>query len=468
MILLIVFSNLSLAQESIEIDTSDYIPLLYSGALDYNLMIAASKGMPNEEIDRLIGLGANVNYRNEDRYTPLMVAAEFNKIESVRAILQHSPALDNFTIYSETALLIAVKNNYLDIAEALIRAGAQIDLSDSKGAAPLHYASLYGYTEMTDMLLYYDAQINMKTHDGFSALHTAIYSGYVEVTDILIQNGANMESRDNDGNTPFLIAASFGDTLIMNMLYEYSVEIYADNNFGHNALTIAIALNYKEALEYLLQIGDKWSEYTPEEFNPYRVAAKYGRKDIVNILHEKNIQGTIKPSFDQVALSMYARFTKHNFYSGFSLSLREPYYLNAGITVGLNTKLWETRLLVEKSPDVFYQYVDKSSMVFAGLFKDFIISDNPNNNRLIFSALLSAGYTFGNKFKGTETYPEKKTVIIPGIALKRTTKPVTFFAAADYLNLGYQKAGSVWTTIGLSANFYFDNMQIKQKRIKWN
>ena len=471
---LIFFYNLSIAQENgnnnsrnyIEVDTSDYVPLWYSWAINYNLMIAASKGLA-DEVDRLVENGANVNYRTDDRLTPLIIATEYNKIESVKAILKHSPLLDDFTIYSETALIIAAKMNYLDIAEALIRAGAQINLADSKGVAPLHYASLYGYAEMTDMLLYYEAQINQKTNDGFSALHAAIYSGYAEVTDILIQYEANMESRDNDGNTPFLIAASFGDTLIMNMLYKYGVDIYADNNYGHNALALAIAFDHREAVKYLLQIGDKWSENSSPELNPYKVAAKYGRKDIVNILNENNIQGTHKLSFDQAAFSIYTRFTKHNFYSGLSLSLREP-YLNAGITAGLNTKLWETRLLVQKSPSVFYQYVDKSSMVFAGLFKDFIISENTNNKRLIFSTSLSAGYTFGNKFKGTEISPEKKTVIIPSVAVKWATKPVTFFAGADYCNLGYYKAGSVWATIGLSYNFYFDNMQFKQKKIKWN
>jgi len=100
------------------------------------------------------------------------------------------------------------------------------------------------------------------------------------------------------------------------------------------------------------------------------------------------------------------------------------------------------------------------------LFKDFIIREYSNNKRLIFSTSLSVGYTFGNKFKGTEIYPEKKTYIIPCIAVKQTTKPVTFFAGVDYLNLGYYKAGAVWITAGLSYNFYFDNMQIKQKRIK--
>ena len=38
------------------IDTSEYIPLFYSQSLEYNLMIAASKGYATE-IERLIGKG---------------------------------------------------------------------------------------------------------------------------------------------------------------------------------------------------------------------------------------------------------------------------------------------------------------------------------------------------------------------------------------------------------------------------
>ena len=470
---LIFFSQLSTAQENrgagsriSSADTIEYIPSWYRGALDFNLMIAASKGFPGE-IDRLTAIGANINSHNEYGSTPLIIAVDYNHTETVKAILNHSPSLDDFTSDSETALLLAVKKNYTAIAEMLVRAGAQIDLADYKGAASLHYASLYNYPEMTDMLLYYNAQVNSKTDDGTSALHAAIYAGNVDITEILIEYGANMEAIDNDGNTPFLIAASFGDTLIMDILYKYGVDIYSKNNLNHDALALAIAFNHKEAVTYLLHIGGKWKEAPSTEINPYMVAMKYGRKDIVEILNHENIPGSVKHSLDMAALSVYTRSTKHNFYSGFSLSVREP-YLDAGFTIGVNTKFWQTRILVKKGQDLYYQYVDKSSMVFAGLFKDFTLRDKLNNNRLLFSTSLSAGYTFGNKFKGTDISPEKKLYIIPCIAIKRTTKPLTFFIGLDYLNLDYYKTGSLWTTIGFSGNFYFNNMQIKQKRIKWN
>jgi hypothetical protein len=179
------------------------------------------------------------------------------------------------------------------------------------------------------------------------------------------------------------------------------------------------------------------------------------------------VPDAVKFSLDQAVVSTYARFTKNDFYSGLSLSLRESFF-KAGITAGINTKLWETKLLVEKSPYTFYQYIDKSSMVYAGLFKDFIIANNYNNRPVMLSASLTAGYTFGNKFKGTEIYPERKMVIIPGIAIKWSSRPVTIFAGADYHKTNYYNVGSIWASLGLSYNFYFDNKPIRRQRINWN
>ncbi|MDR2886407.1 MAG: ankyrin repeat domain-containing protein [Bacteroidales bacterium] len=465
LVLLTLFPFVSAAQDNVAADTAGYVPSWYAGALDYNLMIAASRDLPGE-IDRLIRAGADVNSYNEDGSTPLIIAVDYNSPEAVRAILKHSPTLDDFTVNSETALLIAVKKNSTGIAETLIRAGATVNIADSRGATPLHYASLYGYDEMAAMLLYYSAQPDTKAGDGTAALHAAVCAGNVETADILINGGANMEIRDGDGNTPFLIAASFGDTVIMDILRSYGVDIYSKNSLNHNALALAIAFGHSESVRYLLGIGDRWNENSPSGNTPLQVAARYGRRDIAAILREANIHGTVKPSFNQASLSMYARFTRHNFYSGFGLSLREP-YLNAGITAGFNAKLWETRLLVEQLPGSYYQYIDKSAIAFAGLFKDFTVAGLPGR-QLVVSTTLLAGYTFGNKFKGTEISPERKLTAIPGITVKWVARHVALFAGTEWHNLGYCKTGSVWATAGLSYSFYFDSMPVKQKRIKWN
>ena len=67
-------------------DTIEYIPAWYYGALDYNLMIAASKGLTTE-IDRLIELGANINSYTDEGATPLIFAVDNNQLEAVKKLL---------------------------------------------------------------------------------------------------------------------------------------------------------------------------------------------------------------------------------------------------------------------------------------------------------------------------------------------------------------------------------------------
>lgn len=447
-------------------DTAEYIPEWFSGAKEYNLMIASSKGLVTE-IERWIEKGANINTYTAEGATPLIFAVSNRQTEAVKTLLKYSPRLEEFTTKWETALMIAVKNDYQTIAEILIRAGADVDFSDNYGASPLHYASLFGYTDMADLLLYYDAIIDTKCDDGFTPLHTAIWAADPVIADLLIQNNANMEARDNDGDTPFMLAASLGDTLIMDILFKFGVNIFAKNNYNYNALTLAIAYGQNDAVNYLLKKSTKWSDTMQTGYDPYKVASKYRRKDIDVILKSYNIPGKINRSIDQASVSAYARFTPHDYYSGLNVAFREPSY-NAGFVIGIDMKLWHTRIIKEVSDNNYYQYYDKGAMIYAGLFKDFNISNNLNRWNTIFTTSLSGGYTFGNKFRGTMIYPDKSFKIIPGIAFKWTKNNVSIFAGTEYINYpDYYKIGPIWFKTGLTYNYFFDNMRIKPKKIRW-
>ena len=446
-------------------DTIDYVPSWYTGALNYNLMIASAKGLVTE-IDRLIELGANVNAYNENGATPLIFAVTNNKPESVRALLKHSPHLDDITSNSESALLIAVKDNYTEIAEILIRAGAEIDFTDYYGNTPLHYASLYGYLDMADILLYYDAPVDEKSDEGITPLHAATWAGNIDIADLLIQNGANMEARDKEGYTPFLIAASFGDTIFMDMFYKFGVDIFTRNIYNHNALTLATAFGHKEAVKYLLEKSNRWQAADSLGYDPYKIASKYRRKEIIGILEKYNIPGKAKHGFDQVALSGSAKFAKHDFYTGISASFKEP-YLNAGITGGIDMKLWYSRILIEENENYYYQYYNKESMIYAGLFKDLDLTHRIDRSNFIISGSLLGGYNFGNKFRGTDKAPASSFKLIPSVSLKWTINALTIFTSAEYIESEYYKIGPMWFRIGASYNYFFDNMRPRLKKIKW-
>ncbi len=456
----------SLATRSQAIDSSDYIPFIFDDALDNNLMIAASKGY-SSEIIRLINKGADVDAETDEGATPLIFAVSNNKAEAVKTLIEFNPTIDEVTRNSETPLLIAVKNGNAEIAELLIRAGADVNYTDRYDATPLHYASLYGYLNVVDLLLYYDASINAKSLEGTTPLLAAVWAGYDDVADLLTQRGANVEISDNEGYTPFLMASYYGDTLIMDILYKKGANIYAVNKAHLNALSLTIIRGEKSAAEFLFKIGDKWGEMGKDVIDPYEVAAKYQRKDLSNLLQINNIPGQFRHNFDQVSFEISERFFLHDIYTGFSVSFKEP-YLNGGIIMGLDTKLWYTRVLLKSSENLFYQYMDKESLAYAGLFKNFALTERPDKINFSLSTALLAGYSFGNTLKGTSVLPENKFKIIPSVSMKMSKWNFDLNIGAEYISSNFYHTGPVWLRLGLSYNYFFDKIKARIKPIRWN
>jgi len=446
-------------------DTIDYVPSFYRGALDYNLMIAASRGY-TEEINRLIMKGADILSETDQGVTPLIFAISSNQTIIAKMLIDYGSDPNKLTLRNETPLIIAVKNENSEITEALLRAGADVDFTDRYDATALHYASVYDYRQIADLLLYYDASIDKKTVEGSTPLFASVWAGNAAIADLLIQNGANVEARDNEGFTPFMMAALNGDTLIMQLLFKKGVDIYAVNNSNNNALTLTIIADKSDATKYLLRIGNKWDNRGSRAVSPYSVASKYRRKDIFKILEDNKIPGNIKYEIDQVDIMASTRFFLHDIYTGASFSFKEP-YLNGGIIVGLDTKLWYTRVLLKQTENMLYQYMDKGSVVYAGLFKDFALTDYAFKANFEISTSLSAGYTFGNVLKGTLNVPQNKFVIIPAVALKWTNKDLSFSLGADYLKSDFYHVGPVWLRIGASYNLYFDKVRTNGKTLKW-
>jgi ankyrin repeat protein len=446
-------------------DTTEYIPVFYRGAIDYNLMIAASKGY-TYEINRLIMKGADLFAETEQGVTALIFAISNNQTKAAKMLIEYGSDVNKQTLQYENPLLIAVKNQNSELVEALVRADADIDATDRFDATPLHYASVYGYFEIADMLLYYDASIDNKTLEGSTPLLASIWSGHIDLADLLIQKGANPEARDKEGFTPFLMAALNGDTLIMDLLFKKGADIYATNLSHNNALALTIIADRTEATKYLLKIGDKWATQGSHALSPYTVASKYRRKDIITILQDNKVPGNLRYEIDQMDVMASSRFSVHDMYTGASLSFKEP-YLNGGIILGCDVKLWYTRVLLKQTEHIFYQYMNKGSVVYAGLFKDFALTDYAFKGNIELSTSLSAGYSFGNELKGTLIVPQNKFKVIPAISIKWEKKDFALSLGTDYIKSDFYHVGPIWVRLGASYNIYFDNVRIKAKTLKW-
>jgi len=138
-----------------------------------------------------------------------------------------------------------------------------------------------------------------------------------------------------------------------------------------------------------------------------------------------------------------------------------------GIIAGIDFKPGFTRVLIKQGGNLYYQYYDRGAMAYAGIFKDFPLTDNPIGANWLLTGSLSGGYSFGNKLKGTELSYGNKFRFMPAAGVKWTKGSFTLDTELEYMKTDYYKIGPVWLRIGFSWSFFLDNARAPAKVIKW-
>jgi ankyrin repeat protein len=123
----------------------------------------------------LIEAGADINHV-ADNYTPLLLAATYNKLDVVKVLLKHKPNLettyDNTQAnYGLTALGIAINNGYIDIARELLDAGASVNQKSANGSLCLAYPVANNNLPLMKLLLEYRPDLSLVNASGHTALH---------------------------------------------------------------------------------------------------------------------------------------------------------------------------------------------------------------------------------------------------------------------------------------------------------
>lgn len=106
----------------------------------------------------------------------------------------------------KTALMMAIKYGKLDIVQTLIGAGADVNAKNNDGVTTLMYAVMYHGLDAAQIIITNGADVNAKDNNGRTALLDAAKYSSLGMVQMLINNGADINAKDNNGTTALTFA----------------------------------------------------------------------------------------------------------------------------------------------------------------------------------------------------------------------------------------------------------------------
>lgn len=148
------------------------------------VLIRDMNNFGENEVRHLVNRGADINFKDDNGWTPLHSAVFWGKRECVETLIR--------------------------LPQMIPRLRLSVDLRNAKGRTALHVAARKGKAELVSLLINARCSPDARDMDGWTPLHHAVFNCMDENVELLIDNSsrANLFPRGLRGFTPFMIHES--------------------------------------------------------------------------------------------------------------------------------------------------------------------------------------------------------------------------------------------------------------------
>ena len=175
------------------------------------LLAAAAQGRASE-VENLVRAGEDLEVRDDNGRTPLLVAAYRRDPAVAKALIEAGANINALDNQSYDAVTIAAVANDLPMLKLLLASGANARaITSPYGGSALIASSHRGHVEVVELLIAHRAPLDHVNNLGWTALIEAIVLGdgsarYQKIVAALIAAGANLNIADRSGKTPLNLA----------------------------------------------------------------------------------------------------------------------------------------------------------------------------------------------------------------------------------------------------------------------
>ncbi len=213
------------------------------GKAPLHVLSASFHPMP-KFVRLLLERGADVNAKDKNDATPLLLAIRGGNEAIVRILIEHGADDKVVTNDGKTPLHMMSEGRHFmpEIAQLLLEHGADVNAKDKNHATPLFLAIPRSYlSEMVRFLLHHGADDKVENNEGKTPLHTLseceYYKPYhLSLAQVLLERGADVNAKDKNNATPFLLAARTGNGEIAQLLLQHGADDKVEGNEGETPL----------------------------------------------------------------------------------------------------------------------------------------------------------------------------------------------------------------------------------------
>ncbi|XP_025724631.1 ankyrin repeat and SOCS box protein 3 isoform X1 [Callorhinus ursinus] len=209
-----------------------------------------------EIIKLLLKKGANKECQDDFGITPLFVAAQYGKLESLNILISSGANVNCQALDKATPLFIAAQEGHTECVELLLSSGADPDLycNEDNWQLPIHAAAQMGHTKILDLLIPLTNRVCDTGPDKVSPVYSALFGGHEECLEMLLQHGYSPDAQ---------MCLVFGFSSPMCMAFQKDCEFFGIVNillkYGAqlNELHLAYCLKYEKfsVFRYFLKKG---------------------------------------------------------------------------------------------------------------------------------------------------------------------------------------------------------------------
>ncbi|KAJ8033227.1 Ankyrin-1 [Holothuria leucospilota] len=234
---------------SVASEETGMTPLLYA-VKDNKLVVA----------ERLLQLGANINYKCKDGRAAIHFAASSAREDLLKLLIlkkadaaQPGGPLNQLPLH----MVSSRTSGALSLIQQLLRVSPKDAklIKDSEGSIPLFCSIEAGNLAVCkDLLLTHkEEQVRtIKDSNKDTALHIACRKGEGDIVKLLVDSGALVDVQNDDGHTPLHITAWLGDVNTLKYLYQVKANPDICDRLDRSPLHIAAELGHTEVVEMLV------------------------------------------------------------------------------------------------------------------------------------------------------------------------------------------------------------------------